>query len=631
MGTPRPRTVTSTVIRFIFFLSVVIFTLSPLRSDAQTSVSLSLGVFQQEDGAKNRDTPSMLVGILTLSPHTGWHAYGPGELPTGQPTTVTFTLEPEKTELVSLYPEPELEPDLFDKDTVVPVYNDTTPIFVKLPAGLVPPFTLTANASMLMCSSTSCWPVHKTLRFTATQDTVFPKLADTGFSTLLASLQNNPPSVAPTPTTPDNIKTPTTPKQTDSTLPTENQFEPRYATPDFEVSSLLKALPLAFLAGLILNLMPCVLPVMSLKLTGLLSACSRNSAMERARILRQHNTMFSLGIIVYFIILSVIFGALGLAWGGLFQNQTVIIAASAIIFLLALSLFDIYHLPILSLRMTKTNETSPHGAFFTGILATLLATPCSGPFLGGVLAWTLLQPTVVIMAVFFTIGIGMAFPYLLLALRPEAMRFFPNPGPWMIHLERLVGFVLVATSLYFLAMLETRLVFPTLILLWLVAAAAYIWGKLTSLSQPPSRRLALRLVAVFIVVFGAVLLFRGEDEPSRWVDYTPATFTDRLCKENIVLDFTAEWCPTCKLLEKTVFTPDNIDTWSDRFDATFIKVDLTRNDEHTMKLLNSLGSQSIPLVALFPRETNCQTPMVLRDMFTSGQITSLMETTFQQE
>ena len=404
------------------------------------------------------------------------------------------------------------------------------------------------------------------------------------------------------------------------------KLTPRSFTPALEVSGLLKAALLAFLAGLILNFMPCVLPVVSLKLSGLLAISGEEGRQERRRILREHNFFFALGIVVYFLGLSLLLGMFGMAWGEMFQSATLAIVVTVVLFALSLSLFGVFHLPVVDLKISSGGRGhTRRGAFLTGVLTTLLATPCSGPFLGGVLAWTLLQPLPVVMTVFASIGLGMASPYGVLAIWPRLVRFLPRPGAWMQVLEKGMAFILAATCLYFLALLPPPRLLPTLAALWAAAVGATLYGRGAHLSQSVGRRFAMSLAAV--AVAGAGLAFALAYAPpaeAQWETYSPEAFAARLGRENLVLDFTADWCPTCKLLERTVLTPARLTQWGERHKTVFMKVDLTRQTPPAMALLRALGSQSIPVAAFFPAGDGAQSPLVLRDLFTASQFEQAM-------
>jgi thiol:disulfide interchange protein DsbD len=252
----------------------------------------------------------------------------------------------------------------------------------------------------------------------------------------------------------------------------EVALSPRSFTPGLEVAGLLKASILAFLAGFILNFMPCVLPVVSLKLSSLLAVCGHGEAVSRHRMLREHNLFFALGILAYFLALSLLLWFAGLAWGQIFQSTALTLALTVVLFALTMSLFGVFHLPVIDLKVPeKATGNSRNGAFVTGVLATLLATPCSGPFLGGVLAWTLLQPLFTVMAVFTCLGLGMALPYLMLAVWPRLVRFMPRPGDWMVSLEQGMGFLLAGSCIYFLTILPQEKLVAALFALWTTGLA----------------------------------------------------------------------------------------------------------------------------------------------------------------
>lgn len=186
-----------------------------------------------------------------------------------------------------------------------------------------------------------------------------------------------------------------------------------------------KALLFGLLAGLILNVMPCVLPVLTLKISTLLAA--EGEEKERKRAFREHNILFSAGILTWFAALALLFGLAGMAWGQLFQNSAVVFVMLLLVFALGLSMFDVFHLPVLDLRVGGSHANPRLNAYSTGLLATLLATPCSGPLLGGVLGWSLMQSLPVLMTVFLATGLGMALRYLLMAWKPSLANALPRP------------------------------------------------------------------------------------------------------------------------------------------------------------------------------------------------------------
>lgn len=566
-----------------------------------------------------------LVAVLWLTPSPGYKAYAndPGEA--GMPTRAQVRLTPTGQNLPVLYPPGKAGQDLYEKDKAVNIYDVPTPLFVLLPENTPPGFGLEAVVSLLACTETSCWPMQLETSFSS-REVPAPALAQVqGWWPLFSGLAAKVPGV-PAPVREVIARDVQAAKASASAW----KFTPRSVQPHLEVDSLLKALPLAILAGFLLNLMPCVLPVACLKLSSLLTACDQEQLFDRHRRIREHNVYFALGILGYFCVLAVVLGLAGLAWGQMFQQPGLVFGAAAVLFSMGMSLFGVFHLPVIDLKIATRPGHSPRAqALGTGFLATLLATPCSGPFLGGVLAWTLLQPVPVVMAVFVGIGLGMALPYLVLAARPELTRFVPRPGAWMSQLEKMAGFLIMATCLYFLTMLPQPLLVPALAALLVVALACHAWGSWSNLSQGAFTRWAIRLGAVSLAVAACIWAMAPPAPRSDvWKPFDKAAFTQALGEKKLFLDFTADWCPTCKALEKTVLAPEAVAALQKRYGFTAMRVDLTREDPETMALLRALGSASIPVAAMFPKGEESLKPVVLRDLFTASQLEDAMKEAF---
>ncbi len=589
------------------------------------------------------DPSGRVLAVLTLVSAPGWHAYAVGPAESGQ--SAQAALAAGNSQALVFFPPGVPTPDALEPDKTVLVYEGRTPIFVPLTDAMLAAPALTGRVKVFSCSATSCWPSNLEV------NVPLDKAADTAalppaeaapwwpvFSALRSAALAMPAAVCPEPAHPGlpRAATQAAAPAPEAAAPAASgqgfpgNLTPRSFTPALEVSSLLKAASLAFLAGFILNFMPCVLPVVSLKLSGLLALCGEEGKVERRRILREHNFFFALGILIYFVALSVLLGGLGMAWGEMFQSPQLAIVVTAVLFALSLSLFGVFHLPVVDLKISSGGRGhTRRGAFLTGMLTTLLATPCSGPFLGGVLAWTLLQPLHVVTTVFCAIGLGMAAPYGVLAIWPRLVRFLPRPGAWMHGLEKAMAFILAATCLYFLALLPPQRLLPALAALWATALGAYLFGHGANLSHGPLRRAGAAVAA--LVVAGGGLAFALTYAPpaeTGWVAYTPEALERHLGKENVVLDFTADWCPTCKLLERTVLTPPRVAQWASRHKTVFMRVDLTRQTPPAMALLRALGSQSIPVVAFFPAGEKAGSPLVLRDLFTAGQFEQAMDQAF---
>ena len=608
-------------------------------SDA-APVSLDAQLYQ----LPRNDPSGRYLAVLRLTPAPGWHAYSADSVEGGQPAAANLTAG--NAPVPVIFPPGAPRPDAFEPDKTAMVYDGPTPIFVPLSDAVSGAPALTGQVRIFSCSDVSCWPSSLTVQLPLagrSPDSLPPATSAPWWPQFVALRQSGAAASQPatsinasaeatadalagqTPTAPETVA----PEPATATAETKT-FSPRFFTPILEVTGLVKAAVLAFLAGLVLNFMPCVLPVVSLKLSGLLAICGEEGRQERGRILREHNLFFALGIVVYFLVLSALLGIFGLAWGEMFQSPSLAIVVAVVLFALCLSLFGVFHLPVVDLKFpTAGRGHTRRGAFLTGVLATLLATPCSGPFLGGVLAWTLLQPLPVVMTVFAVIGLGMASPYGVLAIWPRLVRFLPRPGSWMTGLERGMAFVLAATCVYFLLLVPPQRLPVALGALWATGLGAYIYGRGSNLCHSLSRRLCMRSLAVVVVGAGLVLaLTHVPSAEPQWQIYTPETFANRLGKKNLVVDFTADWCPTCKFLERTVLTPPRLTAWAKSHDSEFIRVDLTSQNPRAMELLRQLGSVSIPVVAFFPAGSSAGTPLVLRDLYTASQFTQAMDEAF---
>ncbi|MFV0421025.1 cytochrome c biogenesis protein CcdA [Oleidesulfovibrio sp.] len=559
------------------------------------------------------------VIVLTLTPAEGYHFYAHDPGGTGRPVSITALAN--ETEPRILYPAGKPKKDTFDPSVTVNVHDGPTRFFLPvdlehLQQGDTVPVSWSVTA--LMCSDVNCWPVSRegVLAVSSSLPRAEAQPWWNEYAKLLHSTPDTRGATAGTGTSPQ-----IQPKQPDTTGYSWD-FSPRYYLESLEVQSLGKALLFGLIAGFILNFMPCVLPVVSLKLSTLLSASGIEDPKKRTAHFRQHNIWFSAGIMCFFLLLAVVLSAAGLAWGSAFQNKTVVAALVLLVFTLGLSMFGVFNLPVLDLKaQPKDEDSSPRSqAFFTGIMATLLATPCSGPFLGGVLGWAFIQPPLILGGVFTSVGVGMALPYLLMAARPSLVSKFPKPGSWISILERLVGFFLMGTALYLLQILPPS-IWPAMLALMLVTAlAAWVWGRFSGLEKSFKQRLIVRSICILLVTVFAWWLSLPPSPHPGWKSFNALQFKERLEKQNIIVDFTADWCPNCKVLEQTTLHAENLQRWVEEYDALLIQVDLTEPFPEGDALLRSLGSSSIPVVALFPKGRHADKPLILRDVFTTSQM-----------
>jgi thiol:disulfide interchange protein DsbD len=562
------------------------------------------------------DNTQRLLAVLAITPDEGWHVYShePGDI--GRPTDLQAFLSGNDEPLPVIYPpgEPKME-----SGVETAIYQGPTPLVVPLPEDASPPFSLQATLSVLLCTAKRCLPAEEDLLFMGAGFNI-PALP-------AAEEQDWWPLAAPSLVDEAQASGPAEPEpQAD-----DDGFAPEYLHPSLEVGGLAAAVLFGLLAGLILNVMPCVLPVVTLKLNSLLSGGAETSAASRRRVFREHNVFFALGVLVYFLALSALLGLTGMNWGAVFQEPAVVMVLTAVVFGLSLSLLGVYNLPVIDLKFSRAAGASPKvQALFAGLLATILATPCSGPFLGGVLGWALIQPPLIIAAVFAAIGLGMASPYLLMSLFPGLVRFAPKPGPWTGYLEKAVGFFLLGTCIYLLSILPERRLIVSMGLLWATGLGAWLWGLAGPGASRP-RRAGLRLGAVLAVGAGLVFALAPVQERSVWQAFDQESFQRNLGYSPMLVEFTADWCPTCKVLEKTVLTDSRMQRLKNRYGLVLLKADLTEPHPEAERLLDRLGAQSIPAAAIFPPGGAASRPLVLRDLFSASQLEQALERTLDAE
>ncbi|MCC8193655.1 MAG: thioredoxin family protein, partial [Deltaproteobacteria bacterium] len=302
------------------------------------------------------------------------------------------------------------------------------------------------------------------------------------------------------------------------------------------------------------------------------------------------------------------------AWGQIFQSPAVVFALALVLLLLALNLFGVFSLPLIDIRAGKAKNADLR-AFAEGFGATLLATPCGGPLLGGVLSWALLQPLGVLALTLLCVGLGMAFPYLLLAAFPALANRLPRPGEWMRTMEQALGFLLLGTVAYLVSLLPLAILPRVVASLVLAAFGGWLWRK----------RAFARLAGIACILAACAWPFMAQPAAGRWVAYTHAAFEDVLGKRPILVDFTADWCPTCKVVETTALRESALRDWEKQYGLALFRVDMTRENPEGEALLKAVGSVSIPVIAVFGTGGDPLAPLVLRDVVTKGQVEAALE------
>lgn len=593
-----------------------------------------------------------VLAAVTCDIPRGYHAYAREAGDAGRPANLDFTLEGVGGMPV-LYPAGSLQRDLYDPESTVSIYEGSATFLVLLPESARGKM-YAADLTLLLCSDRHCLPVNQHL--TGTIPELLPPLSAATWKDSAESLLRQadaggraaqqggdalsveegaapPPRAAPDgegATTPDDGRNAAEQDALPAgQLPAPDDFdlalEPRYAQEELEIYGLGKALLLGLLAGLLLNAMPCVLPVLTFKISGLLLM---GTDAGRLRSFREHNLCFAAGILTLFTGLALLLGLADFMWGQLYQNQAVLLVMLLLVFLMGLSMLGVFTLPNIDLK-PEANVRNPRlQSYLTGLVSTFLATPCSGPLLGGVLGWAFTQPLYVLVAVFWSVGLGMALPYLLFCIWPGMAHILPRPGAWMHVVEHLLGFLLLGTALYLLSILPAEKHMQVLSVLLVVALCAWLWGRFCSVSAPPLRRRLVGAAGCLLLCASVVWVLRPAPPLAQWRDFSPETFTASLGERPMLLEFTADWCPNCKFLEATVLTGERLRTWQARYGMDLVRVDLTQPNAYAVRLLEMLGSKSIPLTALFPAGDAASAPLVLRDIYSAPMLDEALKTAF---
>lgn len=413
-------------------------------------------------------------------------------------------------------------------------------------------------------------------------------------------------------------------------------------------SSLPLLLLFAFLGGLLLNLMPCVLPVLSLKIMGLLQHAHESRG--RAATL---GLAYVFGVLVSFwtlagVVLAARSAGSAVGWGFQFQNTTFIAMLSGLVTAFALSLFGVFELNLpgsAGSRMASAaaREGLP-GAFLGGVFATLLATPCTAPFLGAAMGFAFTQPAPVLVAFFTSSALGLALPYLLLVLSPGLRRILPRPGAWMERLKQSFGFLMLATLLWLWFVLGQQAgpVSIVLVAAWNLLTAFALWASFAAagLESSSLRRFAARLLLVAAVTVGWFLLVRpaiaeravasapppapGAAIPAAtWIPYDPAVL-ERLRAEGrtVFVDATADWCLTCKVNERAVLKTDRGMELFREKNVVLMVADWTVEDPVVTEFLSRFGRAGVPFYAIYPGDA---APITLPEILTFSILEDALE------
>jgi thiol:disulfide interchange protein DsbD len=374
----------------------------------------------------------------------------------------------------------------------------------------------------------------------------------------------------------------------------------------------------ALLGGLILNLMPCVFPVLSLKLLGLMQHQRVDEAAHRQhRSLAAHGVVFTAGVVLSFVLLAGALlalraGGAQLGWGFQLQSPWVVAALTLLFFLIGLNLLGAFEFAFgggvaSSAVAQRLQSDKLAGSFWTGVLAVVVAAPCTAPFMGAALGFAMTQNAAVALSVFAALGLGMAAPYLLLTLFPRLLARLPRPGLWMERFKQVMAFPMFATCVWLLWVLAQQVGVDALALLLaaLVLAGLAAWAY--GLAQRGGRRWgwvagAAAAFALYVLVDATVLR-----EPSAqtakaqgdWQPWSPdAVAQAQAAGRPVFVDFTAAWCVTCQANKRLVLASDQIKQAFAGKEVLLLRADWTQRDAQITAALASYGRNGVPLYVL---------------------------------
>jgi thiol:disulfide interchange protein DsbD len=401
--------------------------------------------------------------------------------------------------------------------------------------------------------------------------------------------------------------------------------------------TLWSAAGLAFLGGLLLNLMPCVFPVLSIKVLSLV----KHSGEAAARV-RLHGLAYTAGVLAAFLALAGLLIALkdagaGIGWGYQLQSPLVIAGLAYLLFAMGLSLSGVVHVGggFTAIGDGLTRRPGLQGSFFTGVLATVVATPCTAPFMGSAVGFALTQSAGVCLVVFASLGLGLALPFLVLTTWPAAVARLPRPGAWMETLKGALAFPIYATVAWLVWVLSQQ-VGPTgllagLIGLVLVGFSAWAWERARDggrVGRPLGRGAAFAALALLV---GSTISI-DQDRASATVTTAGAggiePFTqsrlDTLVAERrpVFVNMTAAWCITCQVNERTALATDAVRAAFKARGVTYLKGDWTNQNPEITRLLEKHGRSGVPLYLLY---AGAGEPAVLPQILTQGAVLAELE------
>ncbi|MDD2229986.1 MAG: cytochrome c biogenesis protein CcdA [Candidatus Cloacimonetes bacterium] len=517
------------------------------------------------------------------------------------------------------------------------------------------PFTVKANAK----------PGEKQIKATIYYNLCFesgmcnPPEENEGMVKLIVSAVNAPANQHESGVTLPQEQSPEPPQNT-SVIPAEAEIqnsatpapqnastpEPQNPSTPVPWKEVLKYILFAFIGGIILNITPCVLPILPIRIMSIMNQAQK----DRSKVLK-HTLIYTVGVLISFGVLAGVFIALQQAgesagWGLQNQNPGFVIALMSVVFVFALSLLGVFemHAPGMNAATKATSKGGYSGSFFGGIFAFLMAISCTGPFLGAALPFALKLPPALMMVFFLTLGLGFAFPFLLIGMIPKALKIIPKPGDWMVLFKELMGFVLlyiVYTQLKTLLQLTDGDYFLKVIWFMLILGfAVWLYGRFVRYEHSKVTQWIFTVLPLVLIVAAAfsylpykesakpaVQQVAGEmlaapHAPQGWYVFSEELF-NKLSAEGkpVFLDIGAAWCKNCMTNEKTVlFTDGMMKEFADK-GVVLLRGDFTKKDETLLAWIKKHDRAGVPFNALY---IPGQPVQIFGELLTRGEISSAL-------
>jgi suppressor for copper-sensitivity B len=394
-------------------------------------------------------------------------------------------------------------------------------------------------------------------------------------------------------------------------------------------TALMPVLGLAALGGLILNLMPCVLPVLGLKILSF----AKQGGESRAKVIML-NLAYTAGLMSVFLVLAALVAFTSMGWGEQFTHVWFRVAVTALVFVMALSFLGVWELPIPGFATSDTAGTlqqteGVQGAFFKGMFTTVIATPCSGPFLGSVLGLTLDQPPLAIFLIFGAAGLGMAAPYLLVGMFPALSRVIPKPGAWMETFERVLGFLMLVAAVIQFSTIGSEYFVASLLLMVGLAFACWLIGRVPEYAD------RWRIINTWVIGGCAAAMIGfiafsyfgppNAEEELPWQPFSRQTLAQLQSEgKTVLVDFTADWCLTCQYNSRLAINTPKVQELVSKNGVVPLLADWTNPSPEIKSQLTALRSASIPVLAIYPAGRPGEV-IILRDTLVESQVLKALE------